>query len=100
MDDMQTTENQVSYVAPQTGLMKRLYVKSPAPTTSYVFTLRQNGGSTTITCTTTSTTPCTDTTHTAALAAGDTVDIMIQPAGGAATATDIMWVVEFDPSVN
>ncbi|GAI74804.1 unnamed protein product, partial [marine sediment metagenome] len=74
--------------------LKNLYLKlsaAPGAGTSYAFTLRQNEGSSTLTCTVANAnTTANDLVNTVAISDGDTVDIMVVPSGFPSLA-DAYW---------
>jgi len=92
------TENLIYWTAPRSGTFRNLYINvtnSPGAGQSYVFTLRVNGADTSVTCTISdSATSCNDTTHTAAITAGQTYSIK-SVSSATATGTDPAWGVEF-----
>lgn len=92
------TENLIYWTAPRSGTFRNLYINvtnSPGAGQSYVFTLRVNGADTSVTCTiSNSATSCNDTTHTAAITAGQTYSIK-SVSSATATGTDPAWGVEF-----
>lgn len=71
------------------GTIKNLYAKSgsaPGGTDTYVFTLRKNASSQSLTCTITgAATQCNDTTHSFSVVAGDLVDVQITSSATAAS---------------
>ncbi len=82
------TEANAKIVSPMGGTLKNLYVslsRSPANgggTQTYTFAVDVNGVASAITCAISETgTSCNDTTHTAAIVAGDLIDISITPSG-------------------
>ena len=67
-------------------------------TGQYVFMVRKNSGDTTVTCTISgAATSCSDSTHSVAFSAGDTIAIKSTPSGGP-TARRIGWTAKFTPS--
>jgi hypothetical protein len=87
------TESNVRMPVPVAGILSNLQVKlsnSPGGTSkTYVFTLYKNGVATSVLCTATNVTVCSDTAHTVTLAAGDTLSLQAnpsnQPASGVGT---------------
>lgn len=85
------TEVHTYQVIPTNGAIKNLYVKlnedAGTDPDAYKFTLRLNGGNTTLTCTITADdTTGSDTAHTVDVIAGDLVDIMIEAINTPSTA--------------
>lgn len=83
------TETIVRMVMPVAGVLRKLYVVAAAvagAAQSFTYTVRVNGVDTTITCAVSgaSATTANDTTHTASVVAGDTVDIKLVTSAGAA----------------
>jgi hypothetical protein len=83
MNTYSATESEVQQAMPTAGTISNFYVRltgSPGTGNNYIFTVRKNGSSTTVTCTVSdSTTSCTDTGHSVSFVAGDTIDIMSVP---------------------
>lgn len=68
---------------------------APGAGNSWTITARKNGASTTVTCTIANpNTTCSDTTHTAAFAVGDTINVLIVGTSAPTTAR-MTWVANF-----
>lgn len=84
------TETACLVTIPIAGTVKNFYATASNASgagQSYVFTLRKNGADQTVTCTMSNTTTCNDTTHSFAVAAGDTMTIKVVSSATAASLT-------------
>jgi hypothetical protein len=70
------TESDLSAVFPVGATIDRLYVYTEGNTTG-TYTIMIDGSASTVTCTTSNTQICTDTTHSAAISAGQTISLRV-----------------------
>lgn len=101
LNDLSTTEGNVSFITQQAGQFKNLHISSPTPgaAQNYTFVLMDNAGTTSVTCVISSVVnPCSDVAHIASgILAGDKWDIRLVTSNGANAATDVEWSIEYDP---
>jgi hypothetical protein len=98
--DADSQESAVAQTVPLAATLSNFYVHlsgAPGPGNSYTFTVRRNGGNTTVTCTISgsSATTCSDTTHTQAFDAGDTISIESVPLSNPSNAS-MHWTATFN----
>jgi hypothetical protein len=90
--------NEIVIRVPRPGLLKNLYVwqrvASGAGGRTDIYTVRVNGGNTTITCTLNNATTGSDVTHSYLVAAGDRVSISLVSNNGSDTSADVTASVE------
>ena len=97
LDTWNATVGNVEMVAATSGTLQNFYFTlgtAPGAGTQYVFTVTINGSTTGITCTIAdANTTASDTTHTAAYSAGDTIGIQAVPTGTPAAGAPT-WAIE------
>jgi len=90
-----TASNVASEPVPTAGHASKLFVymtSAPGTGQSYTFTLLHNGIASTLTAAVSgSATTASDTTHSVALSAGDTIAIEVNPTSGATSSSQVAW---------
>jgi hypothetical protein len=98
--DANATEAIVQGIMPAAGTLQNFYVfvqTAPGAGASWTLTVRKTGAATAVTCTIAGTAQtCSDTTHTAAFAAGDLISVGIA-SSGSPPVTPGRWAAQFVP---
>jgi len=93
-DGASTTKSTITQRMPTAGTLSQLGVTlgvSPGPSNSYTMTVEINNTASSVTCSINSnSSTCTDTSHTVAFAAGDTLTLRITP-NSSPSVTSVRW---------
>ncbi len=101
--NLNSSETVVQNVIPAPGTVKNFYFfveTAPAAGRTWTFTVRKNGSNTPVTCTILGNgvlRTCSDTTNSAAFAAGDLISIRISASSPAPSGTPGQWTAQFAP---
>jgi len=102
-EDASDTESERQAFMPASGSVKNFYILlSPAnsvASSSYTFTIRKNGASTSVTCTAGVTDNCSDTSNCADFNAGDKISVLSDPsATQPSNDLQVLWTATFEPT--